>query len=132
MLPRADAYPETARTSASVAPVADRVPAPTEIPFPGFDGVRLIAATSVVFSHAFLISTGTEREEPFIRLLGSILGLYGVYTFFIISGFLLARSLAQDASVIRFAINRALRIYPGVVCCILITAFVIGPIGSSL
>jgi peptidoglycan/LPS O-acetylase OafA/YrhL len=56
----------------------------------------------------------------------------GVFTFFIISGFLLARSLAHDPSVIHFGINRILRIYPGFIFCVLVTALVLGPIGSSL
>ena len=65
-------------------------------PFPGFDGLRLAAATSVLFSHAFLIAEGTDDSEPLRHLLGpgNIIGLYGVFTFFIISGFLLTRSLA--------------------------------------
>ena len=88
----------------------------------------------MLFSHAFLIATGSEDHEPFVRLLGhgNILGLYGVYTFFIISGFLLARSLAHDADPARFAINRTLRIYPGLVACILATALLTGVPGTSL
>ena len=94
----------------------------------------ILAAGSVLFSHAFLIATGTENEEPLRRLLGpgNILGLYGVYTFFIISGFLLAHSLARDPSILRFSINRILRIYPGFLFCILLTAVLLGPMGSTL
>jgi peptidoglycan/LPS O-acetylase OafA/YrhL len=93
--------------------------------FPGFEGLRLVAAASVLFSHAFLIATGNENGEPFVRTLGpgNIIGLYGVYTFFIISGFLLARSLARESGPSVFAINRILRIYPGFVFCVIITAF---------
>lgn len=107
-------------------------PSPTH--FPGFDGLRLLAAMSVLFSHGFLIATGSEQDEPLARLLGKgeIAGMYGVYTFFIISGFLLARSLALDPSVLRFAVNRILRIYPGFIFCVIATAIVLGPIGSSL
>lgn len=88
----------------------------------------------MLFSHAFLVATGSEHREPLTRLLGegNILGLYGVYTFFIISGFLLARSLAHDPDPVRFAINRTLRIYPGFVACIFVTALLIGPLGSGL
>jgi peptidoglycan/LPS O-acetylase OafA/YrhL len=65
--------------------------------FSGFDGLRLVAALSVIFSHAFLIATGSEDTEPFVRRLGpnNSVGLYGVFTFFIISGFL---SLSANAS----------------------------------
>jgi peptidoglycan/LPS O-acetylase OafA/YrhL len=96
--------------------------------FPGFDGIRLIAAVSVVFSHAFLIAEGTEENEPLSHLLGpgNIVGLYGVFTFFIISGFLLTRSLAANPDLIRFSINRVLRIYPGFVFCTVLTALLFG------
>ena len=71
--------------------------------FPGFDGLRLLAAFAVIFSHSYLIATGTEADEPFVRLLGprNIIGLYGVFAFFSISGFLLARSLSRNLRIPR-------------------------------
>jgi peptidoglycan/LPS O-acetylase OafA/YrhL len=103
-------------------------------PFPGFDGIRLLAAIAVLFSHAFLIAEGTEEREPLVRLLGAgnILGLYGVFTFFIISGFLLTRSLSRDSNPVRFAWNRFLRIAPAFLLCAAITSLVIGPLVSPL
>ena len=49
-----------------------------------FDAIRLIAAISVIFSHSFLISEGTQNNEWLILLTGnqSILGLTGVFVFF--------------------------------------------------
>jgi peptidoglycan/LPS O-acetylase OafA/YrhL len=107
---------------------------PKQNRFPGFDGLRLLAAVLVMFSHAFLIATGNEEREPLVRLLGpgNILGLYSVFTFFIISGFLLSRSLSSNPSATTYAVNRALRILPGFVFCVIATAFVIGPIGSTM
>ncbi len=107
--------------------------APTPKHFAGFDGLRLVAAVSVIFSHSFLIATGSEENEPLVRLLGSrnSLGLYGVYTFFVISVFLLARSLRSNPSLTTYSVNRVLRIVPAFAACILVTAFVIGPICSS-
>ncbi len=101
--------------------------------FPGFDGVRLFAALSVIFSHAYFVA-GSEGDEPFFRLLGpqNILGLYGVFTFFGISGFLLARSLDRDSGIVQFVINRVLRIYPGFIFCVLVTALLIGPAITEL
>src|SRR5689334_8509354 len=103
-------------------------------PFPGFDGLRLFAALTVVFSHAFLIATGGESDEPFVRLLGpgNIAGLYGVYAFFAISGFLLARSLDRNPSLASFVAHRLLRIYPGFVFCVITVALLIAPCASSL
>ena len=102
--------------------------------FAGFDGLRLVAAVSVIFSHAFLIATGSDDREPFVRLLGpdNILGLYGVFTFFIISGFLLARSLSADASAITYTVNRVLRILPAFVFYLVVVTLLIGPLFSSM
>jgi peptidoglycan/LPS O-acetylase OafA/YrhL len=102
--------------------------------FPGFDGLRLAAATSVLFSHAFLIAEGTDKREPLRHLLGphNIVGLYGVFTFFIISGFLLTNSLASRAEPVQFSINRSLRIVPGFLFCIVATSFLIGALVTPL
>jgi peptidoglycan/LPS O-acetylase OafA/YrhL len=101
--------------------------------FPGFDGLRLLAALSVAFSHSFLIAAGSHEGDLIGQWFGSnSLGLYGVYTFFIISGFLLAQSLSQKSGAVQFAINRILRIYPGLIFCVLVTVMLLGPIGSSL
>src|SRR5688572_24255025 len=102
--------------------------------FQGFDGLRLFAAIAVIFSHAFLIATGSEESEPFTMLLGrgNIAGLYGVFTFFIISGFLLARSLTSNPSAITYAVNRGLRILPAFLFCTVVVALVIGPLFSSM
>jgi peptidoglycan/LPS O-acetylase OafA/YrhL len=99
----------------------------------GFDGLRLICALAVIFSHSFLIATGSENEEPFVRVLGAhnSIGLYGVFIFFSISGFLLARSLSTNPNAIRYVVNRVLRILPAFLFCILICALLIGPIFSS-
>lgn len=101
--------------------------------FAGFESLRLLAAVSVIFSHSYLIATGSEETEPCVRLLGpgNILGLYGVFTFFIISGFLLARSLERNPCAISYAVNRSLRILPGFLLCTLVTALVIGPVFST-
>ena len=102
--------------------------------FAGFDGLRLVAAVAVMFSHAFLIASGSEAREPLVRLLGpgNIIGLYGVFTFFIISGFLLARSLSGGASAISYTVNRVLRILPAFVFQVAVVALAIGPLFSSL
>ena len=35
-----------------------------------FDAMRLVAASSIIFSHAFALTEGSERSEPLVRLLG--------------------------------------------------------------
>ena len=98
-----------------------------------FDLLRLAAAISVIFSHAFLLSEGSEAREPLRWLTGqAVLGVVGVFVFFVISGFLVTQSFEATRSAPRFAAKRALRIYPGYAACILILGFVLGPLVTRL
>lgn len=100
--------------------------------YPNFDFIRLVAASSVIFSHAFLIADGDQTREPLIRVLGpgNAIGIYGVHCFFIISGFLVTQSLLQSKSVLEYLWRRFLRIYPGLFVCLFISAFVMGALLS--
>ncbi len=97
-----------------------------------FDALRLIAASAVVLSHSFLLSSAGYLEEPFVRLFGDgkDLGVFAVGVFFIISGFLITRSYARRASTRSYLVNRVMRIFPGLLVCTLFTAVVIAPMFS--
>ncbi len=99
-----------------------------------FDTLRLIAATSVIFSHAFLLATGRQDSEPLMILTGgqTILGVVGVFVFFVISGYLVTQSWERSPSLPRFALKRALRIYPGLAACVIVLTFGLGPIVTTL
>lgn len=100
-------------------------------PFPGFDGLRMAAALLVLVSHAMFTRAGVPPTDPVSQLLADA-GVGGVYVFFVISGFLLCRSLDREGDPLRFGVNRVLRIYPGFVACVLVTALVFGAVGSGL
>ena len=93
----------------------------------GFDALRLIAAAMVIFGHAYPL-TGNSS----IGFLANTVQTIGVKTFFVISGFLIARSWLSDPDLLRFWSKRALRIMPGLILICLITVFVWGPAVSSL
>lgn len=99
-----------------------------------FDAIRLAAALSVVFSHSFLIAEGSEAGEPFARITGNqcVLGLVGVFVFFVISGYLVTESWCRSPAPGRFALRRALRIYPGLAVNVLVCALLLGPLVSKL
>jgi peptidoglycan/LPS O-acetylase OafA/YrhL len=99
-----------------------------------FDALRLVAAGLVIFSHSFLIAEGTDAHEPLVMLTGrqAQLGHVGVFVFFVISGFLVTQSYEQTGEALRFLAKRALRIFPGLFAALLIAAFVIGPIVTTL
>jgi len=99
-----------------------------------FDALRVAAAVAVIFSHSFLIADGTEKHEPLIWLTGnqSILGLAGVFVFFAISGYLVTQSWENTASPLRFLLKRCLRIFPGLLVALLLSAFVLAPLVTTL
>jgi peptidoglycan/LPS O-acetylase OafA/YrhL len=99
-----------------------------------FDALRLLAALAVILSHAFFIAQGVEKNDPLNLLTGNqaMLGLAGVFVFFAVSGFLVTQSFEQTGSPLRYLIKRCLRIFPAYIVCLVLTAFVLGPIVTSL
>jgi peptidoglycan/LPS O-acetylase OafA/YrhL len=99
-----------------------------------FDALRLVAAATVIFSHAFLLATGNEDQEPLVWITGvqCNLGLVGVFIFFAISGYLVTESFERSASPLDYLAKRALRIFPGLFVVLLAAAFLIAPIVTSL
>ena len=85
--------------------------------------LRWFAACLVLYGHAFVF---LGLPEP-LFLQWVPLGALGVYIFFAISGFLVAQSWQRDPSVPRFLAKRALRIFPGLLVCTLLSVFVLGP-----
>jgi peptidoglycan/LPS O-acetylase OafA/YrhL len=77
--------------------------------------LRMIAATAVLFSHSYAL-TGHIGDEPLMAASRwTDFARFGVIVFFGISGFLIAQSLTRNPSLYAFAVNRALRIVPGLV-----------------
>lgn len=91
-----------------------------------FHALRLFAAWLVIWSHAYPI-TG-RADEPFARLtMAKSAGALAVDMFFLVSGFLVAASV-QRHPWRHFLLARALRIYPALLVCVLLTVFVLGPV----
>jgi peptidoglycan/LPS O-acetylase OafA/YrhL len=99
-----------------------------------FDALRLVAALAVIFSHAFLIAQGTEANDPLNLLTGNqcMLGLTGVFIFFAVSGFLITQSYEQTRLPLSYLIKRVLRIFPAYLVVLVLTAFVLGPLVTTL
>jgi peptidoglycan/LPS O-acetylase OafA/YrhL len=98
-----------------------------------FDLIRLIAAVTVIFGHSFYIFPTGGHEEPVTQLVQrNFSGTLAVGIFFFISGMLITQSYVETKSAWRFALMRAVRIYPGAVVCLLVTTLLLGPIVTSL
>jgi peptidoglycan/LPS O-acetylase OafA/YrhL len=93
-----------------------------------FGLLRLVLASSVIISHAYVLS-GRFDEEFVMRFSGGQQGLGGlaVAGFFVVSGFLVTASV-MNASPARYAWRRFIRIFPGYWACLLVTAFVFAPL----
>lgn len=95
-----------------------------------FNLIRLVAAWSVIYSHAWAI-TGTAGVDAVGWLTGTkSAGALAVDVFFVISGFLVAASLQRN-TLRDFVLARALRIYPALVVCVALTVLVLGPLLST-
>jgi peptidoglycan/LPS O-acetylase OafA/YrhL len=91
-----------------------------------FGVVRLVLALAVLVSHSFWFTSGSSTQEPLYSWTGWTLGEHAVQVFFILSGILVAQSFARSGSVVQFALARCLRIFPGLIICVLATSLVLG------
>jgi peptidoglycan/LPS O-acetylase OafA/YrhL len=94
-----------------------------------FDVLRLLAALAVLVSHCYAL---TGRPDPVGERTGATLGELGVSVFFAISGFLVARSWAAQPALGVYAAKRALRLMPGLIVAVWLTALVLGPLVTTL
>jgi peptidoglycan/LPS O-acetylase OafA/YrhL len=93
--------------------------------------LRLVLASSVVLSHAFV--AGGFGFDPLYQITGGQMeiGTVAVIAFFALSGFLLTRS-RETSHRGSFARNRALRIVPGYWICLIVIVVVVAPLASRL
>lgn len=96
--------------------------------------IRLLAATAVVVGHSFALSylECVSCTDPAL-LLGLSVPIHslGVEIFFMVSGFLIAASGERNGAR-DFYLARALRIMPGLLVCLLLMAFVLGPVATTM
>lgn len=89
---------------------------------------RLVLAAEVVFLHSW----GTTGHKISPRPVYQLLLYVGVDGFFAISGFLITASWLNNPRLRDYIAARALRILPGFYVCLLVTAFVVAPIGVAI
>lgn len=106
---------------------------PTEGRANNFDALRLALAVLVVFSHSYPLLWGDDAREPLARLTGGQVtgGGVAVSGFFLLSGFLIARSWERSAGLADYLGRRALRIYPGFLVAVAVSALAVGPLTAA-
>jgi peptidoglycan/LPS O-acetylase OafA/YrhL len=89
--------------------------------------LRLCFAGVVAFAHAW--SVGFDHQP---RIGSTSVSALAVDGFFVLSGFLVARSWLRLKSFRRYAWHRFLRIMPGFWVCLVVTAAVVAPVAAVL
>jgi peptidoglycan/LPS O-acetylase OafA/YrhL len=98
----------------------------------GFDYLRLLLSISIVLVHSGLTAYGTKIDletytgplRPLVRMI--------VPMFFALSGYLVAGSLDRSRTLGTFLGLRAIRIYPALVVEVVLSAFILGPLVTSV
>lgn len=87
--------------------------------------VRLCLAATVILWHSYPLTERAVDHHAYGQFISSL----PVDGFFAISGFLITGSWLRRPAVAQFLIARVLRIYPAYWVCLIVTAFVLAPIG---
>lgn len=89
-----------------------------------FDILRLLCALLVVLSHSYAL-LGLNNMDGLLRLSGCIIWSdVGLCGFFTISGYLIAQSFFTSKNVFSYFVKRCLRIFPGLLVCLILCVFV--------
>jgi len=94
--------------------------------------IRALAALAVLVSYAWPLALGKGTEQPLMAATGFPLGTQALYVFFTISGFLVTRSWLCRRDPRGWLRARALRLLPGLAVALGLTAFVAGPLLTTL
>ncbi|MGV2288748.1 acyltransferase [Trinickia sp. YCB016] len=97
------------------------------------DLLRLIAASAVIWGHAYRLVPVPGVDEPLGNLLGfDYSGSLAVKFFFFLSGILVTNSWLTKPNAIRFASARFFRIFPLLIVSSLATMVIMGPMLTSM
>jgi len=99
-----------------------------------FTAMRLIAATAVIWGHSFALTRGHGMHDPIGVFWGgqTYSGTIAVHIFFVISGFLVTRSMMTARSLVDFVLARILRIFPALVVCNVLVIVAVGWLATNV
>lgn len=92
----------------------------------------MLAASAVLVSHSWAITLGRGVPEPLIEETGYSLGVASVIVFFAVSGYFITKSFDRRTLLADFLLARVARLFPALIVALLLTAFVIGPVFTTL
>ena len=95
-----------------------------------FNLIRFLAASAVIVDHSFALVAPEQAAKAFFDVGSLEIGRLAVDVFFIVSGFLVTRSVMTRPTVLDYAVARFLRLIPGLFVTCIALAFVLGPLVS--
>lgn len=96
-----------------------------------FNFLRFWLAWVVIVSHSFELIDGNRSRELLTLAFGTYsFGELAVNAFFLMSGYFIAQSWVAAPRLGDFMKKRLLRLLPGFVAAVLISVFIVGPLGS--
>ena len=104
-------------------------------PANNFDLLRILFAWFVIISHSYVLN-GLGATDPLFEATNQtfLFSFIGVKGFFIISGYLIFKSMMVSKSIPEYLIKRTLRIFPALAVVLLVTlvaVFFIYPAGIT-
>ena len=95
--------------------------------------LRIIAALAVIYGHSFALAQPDGSQDIFVRHgWPRYSGDIAVSMFFVISGFMVSGSYLARADLFEFAKARLLRIVPAFALVLMLCAWVVGPLMTTL
>jgi len=96
--------------------------------------LRLILASFVIIGHTYAINPTNQQIIYEIQNIAPFeyTGSFAVKIFFFFSGLLIVNSLYQHQNTIHYWSHRMMRIFPGLFLVLFVSAFIIGPLFTSL
>ena len=96
--------------------------------------IRFVAALMVIVSHCYAVVLGGDAGSYLLKFTGDRLSPGGVSVgvFFLFGGFLIARSCEHHPEAKKFFSARILRLFPELLFVVILTAFMLGPLFSTL
>jgi len=96
-----------------------------------FNLIRFIAASAVLLDHSFYLVARDIAARSSIDFAELEIGRLGVDVFFIVSGFLVTRSVMTQPTLVDYGVARFLRLFPALLVATICTAFLLGPLVTT-
>jgi peptidoglycan/LPS O-acetylase OafA/YrhL len=97
-----------------------------------FNLIRFLAATTVLLDHSFALVAPERVAGAVIDVGGLELARIAVDVFFIVSGFLVTRSVITQPTLVDYAVARFLRLFPALLAACIFIAFLLGPVVTTV